>query len=284
MLPHGADEATMDAIIEGLNRKFDIVVYGTWKNVIEARVNNILEKKSIHFNTINTFTDDNAVKFIITDIQTNIKNKLKIIISLYRDAKSSNKGKAISSYTTINTIDGEKIFTNTGIAYDSMITGVMTQVLNTKTFVNMDIVKPLANEFSSITPNMLKSMLTAFSILAISQAKDGILDYEKEIITEDRVKLKIYVGLRKLITELIQKSYRSCLQDKVNMRSKKAIYTKIKNLYTASRVMDNEVLVIKESMMNVVEMCGTYTRISTKASLRIAIILYLIIKSMDYLK
>ena len=71
--------------------------------------------------------------------------------------------------------------------------------------------------------------------------------------------------------------------DKVNMNSKIEILTKVKNIFSSSRISDEAVVTVKRSFTYFVGNCGETTRAATIASLTIVLILYIIIKSFEYL-
>ena len=71
--------------------------------------------------------------------------------------------------------------------------------------------------------------------------------------------------------------------DKVNMNSKIDILTKVKNIFSSSRISDEAIVTIKRSFTYFLSNCGETTRAATIASLTIVLILYIVIKSFDYL-
>ena len=66
------------------------------------------------------------------------------------------------------------------------------------------------------------------------------------------------------------------------MKSRLAILDKVRNTFRSSRVNDPDILRIKDSVEHLVEIAKVTSRDSTKASLKIAFILYIILLTFDY--
>ena len=283
MMPFGANEATMKASIEKLTNKSDIIKHGTWKKVIEHRCENILfgkidtdeDRKSIHIDGIRAYDNDDKIFYTLSDTQTRLRNKLKLIFNEYH--KNHQIQETIDSYSLTSEIDGKKNINDT-FTLESMITSVSNQVLNTNTFVDNNLIQLICSMFSNLKMDMFRAVLIKFSEIALIQSKSGKLDYV--VYDKDR---EMYIGTRILIANLIQKTYRFCIKNNANMKNKKDILIKTKNLYSASRINDPEILDIKDSVHNLVIQIGETRRDATIVSIKIAFILYIMIKTFDYL-
>lgn len=101
----------MLATINSLNRRFDIIVYGTWRKTIEMRSRDLIDpdpNKNIHAETIKTAVPDNLVTYVVTDTQTRIRSKIGTISSIYYDYHRDGI-KINSSAATTTDPEGEKI-------------------------------------------------------------------------------------------------------------------------------------------------------------------------------
>ena len=277
----GANKDTMESVIKSLSAKYDIVKYGTWKKVIEARSRDIFSTDSIHFGTIYNFKYDADVLYVITDIQSRIRQKIRTINQIYRDQKE--KGDEIRSYGLVDEIDGQKVITSSTNILDMMLSSMIQQIQSPARFVDNELIHVLSQQYSSVNESTFRIIVTMFSELASVQASSG--DFEKVSIVKneneygEETQFEIYEGLGNLTRELLQKSYRRCMIDKVNMNSKIEILTKVKNIFSSSRISDESIVTIKRSFTYF----GETTRAATIASLTIVLILYIIIKSFDYL-
>ena len=277
MLPHGARQDIMEATIDGLSDKFDIkhANTNTWKLIMMARAEELIDPRNIHFNALKTFSTDDRVTYLITDTQTRIRMKIKLVIKEYHETLKHGKRVAESEITEDN-LDGEKVVKELKNGFDSMITSVSNRVLNINQFVRSEYVKIACAQSSALKgsgEHMLRELLIKFSTLATYQ-------YQKHK-QEEIDKQGNYRGYLVLIRNTIQRTYRACIMNKVKMTSKLDILSKTANLYSASRVNDPEILKVKASVDAFVEEAKISKREATNASLKIAFIVYLIILTFD---
>lgn len=275
----GADKEVMDATIKELTARYDIVKYGTWKEVIESRARDIYNPESIHRKTLETFKDDQAIIYVLSDVQSRIRQKVKLVTQEYYKNKDWNN--EIRSYNLVDEVDGEKVITATTNTLDNMIAQMLQQIQSPSRFVDEELITALSNKFTAINHDMFRRILYTFTENAQLQFDSG--DSKKTIRNRKDENAVIYIGVELLVTELIQKTYRFCILMKTNMKSKGDILTKAMNLYSSSRVSDEDILTIKRSVVYFVTKTGESVRPATIASMSIAFILYIIIRSMQYL-
>lgn len=276
--PYKANEAIMTATIDNLSAKFDIKddKTPTWRLVIQARSYDVIDKHSIHHKTISSFGPDNKILYVISDIQTRIRTRIKLITRQYYNNKE--RGDKIESYGLVDEIDGEKKIKDIINSYDSMITGITNSSLNTHTFVNNDHIKLIGALNKNLRPELFRTFLMWFSNRSIQQYKDHNLE-----TTEGNETTKIYKGNKILINNIIQKTYRICVIDKVNMGSKLDILEKTRNLYRTSRTNDEDIQSIKNSVEVIIQEFGVVKRESTQVSLKIGFLLYIVLLSFEYI-
>lgn len=274
MLPHGARQPVMEATIDSLSDKFDIKKAGTntWKLLMMARARELIDPSNIHFGILKTFTTDERVTYAITDTQTRIRTKTLLVIKEYHDTLK--KGRAITeSSITDDTLEGDKIIKELKNNYDSMITSVSNRVLNVNQFIKSDFIKIACSQSANAKEDMLRQLLIKFSTISTYQ-------YQKHK-QEDVDKQGNYKGYLILIRNLIQVTYRSCILDKVDLKSKLAILKAAVNLYSSSRIVDENVLKVKSSVDAMVTDSRISKRPATNVSLKISFIVYIILMTFD---
>lgn len=284
IFPHKSNLGIMQQTIASLSNQFDIKQYGTWKKVFEARAEDVLDKgnhhgerdESIHYPTLLKFDNDQKILYVLSDIQTRLRNKIILIVNVYYQVKE--KGDYLGSYSNVAEIDGEKVIASNTQTYDVIVSNLSNRVQNVHTFINRQLVNLIVAMFTNIRQDMFVSTLTRFSEMASLQAKENKLDLEKVIKGE-----KHYIGARVLISTLIQKTYRRCKLERVNMKSATEILKKTMDLYRSSRVNDEDILAVKRSVLHFIEGLGKYTREATVASLAIGFILYIMLQSFEFL-
>lgn len=276
-----ADENVMQATVNSLSNKFAITKYGTWKKVIEARAEELISDDSIHKDTISKYDDDVKILYLITDTQTRIRNQINIVTSAYYVKKEQHD--EVASYgITGNDIEGEKIVVDQVSVFDSMTSNLTNEMMSVHQFITPELITLMCKMHTNIRYDLFKSVLVKFSEKALLQARakttDKGLDEIQSINNQD-----IYLGLRIFVAKTIQKSYRYCIQNNVNMNSKVEILKAIKDVYSSSRINDPNILSIRDSAAVFIDGCNISRRPATVTSLKIALILYIIVKSFRYL-
>lgn len=274
--PYKANEEIMRAAVSNLSSKFDIVKYGTWRDVLLVRSLDLISNKSIHYKTIKDYKDDKRILYMISDTQSRIREKVKKIVASYYSTKEI--GDAIGSYSSTGELDGEKVLVNQISTFDIMINNINRDLVNVYSFLDDKLIKMVASMFKNIRPDMLKFILVKMSEVASTQIKSGDIELDTKIKGTE-----IYVGMRILTSNLIQKSYRFCIKEHVPMHSKVAILKRLKDVYSSSRISDPGLVKVKDSVSYFIDQHGNTRREATNASLRIAIILYIISKTFKYL-
>ena len=278
MFKHGTNEGVMQYTIDNLSAKCDIkhAETNTWRLLIEDHVAKLIDKTSIHYNTFQNFTPDQAVVYILSDAHTRLSTKIVNVAEEYY--KNHAAGKTIKSTSLIGTGDeGEKVLQDLKVTLDNCIINVQNSVLNLNTFINFNDVR-LAASLANIRPEILREVLTVFSALATDQYKAHTGDEVKI----DKQKNNLYVGYRVLLSELIQKTYRRCAQIGCDMRSNVQILQKTRDAYRASRILDQDILQIKNSVDLFITEHTKYVRENTCVSARTAFILYIMILSFKH--
>jgi hypothetical protein len=279
---HGANEAVMLATINSLSKKFDIITQGSWRLAIEARCTDLIDggedgHKSIHYDTLVTMDDDIKIIYVISDVQSRIRDKVKIVNEVYY--RFHKEGiKISSSSATYTDSEGEKILVQRASTLDIMTSTMITDVVNVNAFVDSQAVTKVASQFPAITPTLLRESLEYFSMVASRQAASGEFDAIQK--NHDG---ELYIGIRTLVEKIIQISFRYCVNNRISLKDKASIWNALRNMYTSSRVNDVQVIAVKNSIRVFVDNSNKTQREATKSSLRIALIMYVIYRCLRFL-
>jgi hypothetical protein len=96
-------------------------------------------------------------------------------------------------------------------------------------------------------------------------------------------KVPVLTSISELIQTFLQKTYRYCINSKdVDITSKKSILIKTLNIYTSSQILDEDILLIKRSFIYLITKMEISRRAATIAALTTCLILYLLVRSFDY--
>lgn len=278
-LKFGADESIMRITVNNLSRRFDIVQYGTWKKDLEARAEDIFDRQSIHYGTLQKYDDDKAINYILSDTQSRLRRKLQTLLDEYY--KTKELGDRATTYRLANDIDGEKVLMNMTDSFSSIVDTLFAEVLNTNAFIDVRKVRVIADLFEShIRPDMFRRLLITFSTTASNQYKDGTTEQVKH---NRREKMELVVGIKKLVGEIVQKTYRYAIQNNIPTDNQLMFLMRVREVYSSSRVSDEDIIRVKTSVRQFVDGTKLSSRNPTQASLTIGLILYIIILSFEFI-
>lgn len=281
--PYGADEATMAYVVNSMSKKYEIARVESWGALIKERCEQVLDPSSIHYKTFIEFDDDVAIILILSDCQTNLRQKVVRVNQLYYEAKESNS--RIATYSSVDSIDGEKILAQTTEVFDSMNASMQQQILSPTRFLDFELIEVLTSKYREVSSEIMRQVLTKFC--EINQAQRADRSTKKRIKTTDPKsgdRVEIIASLSDLVTIFLQKTYRYCMHSKdVNITSKKSILVKTLNIYTSSQLIDEDILQIKRSFFYIVTKMEVSKRTATIAAISTCLILYILIRSFDYI-
>jgi hypothetical protein len=278
-LVYKTNEELMLLTVSELNNKYDIVKYGTWKKVIEAKVEELITSDSIHYRTLVDFNDDEKILYVISDCNTRIRLQLQRFIEAFNEMRENVKKDYILQNLMTETIDGQKILRNTTNVIDTMINNMLTRITNQEAFINNKYINDLIKQFKNIRADSFTRFLQFIINTTIDQTKT--YDLDKVVIKNKMRNEVIYVGIRVFIHEFIQKTYRYCINNKVNMNSKRSIYLTVSNVYRSSRASDKDIANIKDSIHDLILKSKLSTRVSTITNYKIALVLYLLLLTFE---
>ncbi len=280
--PYGADEATMAYVINSMTKKYDIIRVESWGALIEERCRDVLTEGSIHYKTFIEFKDDVDIVLILSDCQTNLRQKIVRVNQLYYEAKATND--KISTYSSVDVIDGKKIIVQTTEVFDVMNANMQLQILSPARLIDLELVEVLTSKYREVSVELMRSLLVKFCEMNVEQKENR--SFKKKINIQDPKsgeKVPVLTSISELIQTFLQKTYRYCINSKdVDITSKKSILIKTLNIYTSSQILDEDILLIKRSFIYLITKMEISRRAATIAALTTCLILYLLVRSFDY--
>jgi len=273
--PYGANKGTMEATIDSLTDKFDIKheETSTWKLIMLKRAEEMNDPKNIHWHSMNNFLPDQKIIYILTDLQTRIRSKVKGVAEKYYEMVKAGRTIGDVDLTTTDK-EGEKVIRELKTSFDGMISSICNRVINIQQFVREDFITITHQLIRNANADLMRNMLMQYSSLATVQ-------YQKKQQDIENANKTLFVGYHILIMNLIQRTYRRCIMEKVDLKNRAAILKKAVDLYSASRISDEVVLKVKNSIENFIIKGKFSSREATRASLKIAFVVYIILMSFD---
>lgn len=274
-----ANEAAMITTYESISNKFDIKVLGTWKKVMEKGADDAIDPVGIHGKTWTTFDNDLKIIYIITDIQSRLRSKINLFYEAYMQVKT--EGDLIGSYDTVGTdTEGQKQIMANEHGIDIAVSSVYQDCMSVSRIVDIKAMKLAVALFSAIRLDQLKQLIIAFSEECVKLAKLGADD---KIIKDKETGEEILVGGHILIQSIIQQSYRYCRNNDIDVTIPSKFIRGVKDVYTSSRINEQGILQVRDSVMYYVTKLQGSTRESTVTALKAAFIIYIVLLSLKYM-
>ena len=152
-----ADPTIAAATYAQLSYKYAIKQYGSWKELLLARSEDIISKKSIHYKTFLTMDDDNKVTYVLSDVQGRIREMLKNIYDVHLRVKNQNS--RILTTSSLIEYDGEiflKDVTNNLAVYNRYIHSIIT---DKRSFIKEELKSVIEKLVHTMSPRMFEKTL-----------------------------------------------------------------------------------------------------------------------------
>ena len=274
-LKYPADRKVMEATIDSLSEKYDIKhkETSTWKLLMEARCVELTSPSGLHWRTLHSFVADKDIIYVLSDVQTRLRTKVRNVMMVYFDLKE--KGVAIGDSSLIGEDpEGQKIIKELNNSYDSMVAALCAMVLNAQRLLRTDYLKIIKQLIPNCDVPKMRNLLMMFSVKATVQYQKR----QSDAMSKDGT---LFEGYHILIQNLIQSTYRRCIMEKINLKSRYAILKKSIEIYRSSRINDPLINQVRDSIQAFVNSCKLSSRDATNASLRIGLATYFIFLSFD---
>ena len=253
-----ADESTALATYAALSKKYAIKQHGNWQAVFVARCKDIIDPMSIHYRTLQRFDDDDAIQYMVTDIQGRLRSIVKNIWATFDEIRNQNS-KILSIGGTIE-LDGKVVVKDVTRNYTPYVRYLHEVVIDRGRFVKPELIQVIASAMQSMPDKML------FDTLNVVVTRAGASDKQTmELLDETLLHAFEYLS-----------SDRSA-QAKFN--DIPALIGKLKALYMASRTQDPAVLKMRELAEAIVAESIKSVNKSIIASVRTGLLLYIVLRS-----
>lgn len=176
-----ADPEVANATYLSLNGRFDIRRYGSWRDLIRARAEDLVSAKSIYYRTLQNFSPDTMVIRTVTDTQSRIRELIKKIYAIHKYFSDTGvKVKTISD-TTINT-DGEMVLKDRKNGYANYLRYADDIIPNARSFIREELMDVVASGLNTMPKPLLKDTLQYFSNNYFAPRHEYLQEIVKEVL------------------------------------------------------------------------------------------------------
>lgn len=245
------------ATYASLSKKYDLKVYGSWSALIRARAESIVSKTGLHYNTYVRYDNDKAIQYMITDIQSRIREVIKAMTAEFYAVRDRN-GRITSTSATME-LDGTKVIKDRANAFLSFRRYIGTVMNDPASFVREELVGVVSNAMSGVPTHHIKEALFYLS--------DHVNDSKSKYLSD-------------LVDEILIHAFDYIVRKGIMINDLQLILSKLKAIYTASRSSDPSVLKLRELSGQLVQTTVRSKNEQVKAGVRTAVLLYVLLRTL----
>lgn len=253
-----ADPSVALATYAELSKKFALKQHGSWSKYLHARCEDILSRNSIHRNTIENFNDDDAITWMIADIQDRLRKAVKKMMEVFYRVKEKDERIGFSRSSGID-IEGNIVVKdkfNRHNEFKRYLKGIMG---DKRSLIKTPVVEVIASAMHTMNDRYLVDTL--------------------EYISDN------YQGRdTKEIDELIEETLEHAFEVMGREEFRRGIdlpsfITRLRALYMASRSTDPSVAKMKKIAESYVEKATRSRNNTVISSVRTGLLLYLVLRT-----
>lgn len=258
------DRKIVEATYAALSNKFALKREGSWAALLESRSRDVINARSIHYQTLKRFTDDDAILYFISDVQTRIRSVVRKMMAVFYDVRDRG-GQIKSEGQLFKGEDGLQL--KDVIKMQSQYSRYAHTVLSDrKTLIRPEVVNIITEAMHTLPE---RHLTTALEYVADNSSHRG-----------DR-------NITPLVDEIVLHAIAFMEDNRGEFRhgiDLSLLITRLKSLYMSSRSTDPSLLKMRDLSMKVAKKAIRSSNTSLLSSVRTGIMLYLALRvfSMKY--
>lgn len=176
-----ADPEVATATYLALNGRFDIRKYGSWRDLLRARAEDIVSSRSIYYRTIQNFEPEGMVIRTVTDTQSRIRELIKKIYAIHKHFSDTGVKVRTTTDTAINT-DGEMILKDRKNGYANYLRYADVVIPNSRSFIRDELMDVVASAMQTMPKPLLKDSLLFISNNYFEARHQYLQEIVKEVL------------------------------------------------------------------------------------------------------
>lgn len=257
--PYPVDLDLAQSVYAAMSNKFSIKQFGSWQKVLENRCSKLVEKESIHYNTLLNYVNDAKIIYLMNDTQGRIKDTVKNIVGLFNEVRKSNSRVRTSSLVLEQ--DGDSILLDKTKGLQKYTTYMHSIASDEASFVKNDIVDIISKVVPTAPSQLLVKVLQWCSKNYNYSNKDIVKTVIDKTLLHSFAYLDDNRNVYKRSTDLPK------------------LISKLKGVYSSSRSTDPTLLQLRDYAESLVKSTGYTKNTALIASLRNALLLYIVIRA-----
>lgn len=251
------DKSIAMAAYASLSKRYDLKVYGSWAALLEARSKAITDERALHRKALMRFENDGDVVYMVNDIQSRIRDLAnKLTEEFYRQHEEEKRiglsSKLISSEEGVRIRDTFNVYSQ----YREYLATVS------------------ADRNSLKRPELMSIVMRSMGRLSeegLAQALGWIADNSSG---KEQKQVSHFQDL------VLAHAFRLMDEQQLKTNQIALIISRLRTVYLASRSKDERLLEAKKMGLKIVEMAVTSRNANIHVSLRSALMLYLVLRTL----
>lgn len=252
-----ADEATSLATYAALSKKYALKQYGNWHAVLVARCQDIIDKRSIHYRTIERFDDDAAIQYMITDIQGRMRGMVKKLCTMFYDVRAQDS--KIMSMGGMVELDGKMVVRDMARDFTPYKRYAHEVMGDRNRFIKVELVSVIGTAMHTMPEKLLGDTLE-FCTLNYGKNKDVA-----ELVDETLLHAFHYLS-----------SDRNAFAKSGDITT---LITKLRAIYMSSRSTDPALMKMRDLSERLVKKAIKSKNPSVIAAVRTGLLLYIVLRT-----
>lgn len=257
--PYPADRAAMEATMSKLSRKYAIKTAGTWGKMFTLRAEELIARNSIHYKTFTEFNSDNKITYMVNDIQSRLKGMVKNIWGEFDKVRHSTA--RFVAEASIRVFDGEEVVREKTRKFNTYVRYMQEILPEKRNFIRDELVSVVTDLVHTVPP---RNLYEALEWMSINYRLKG-LEYIEQLVENTTLHALALIAAH-------PESYR-------NGAAIEPLLIKLRALYTASRMSDHDLLLMRETADQVVKQSVKSKNSAVLASVRTAVQLYIVLRA-----
>ena len=250
------DKAIAQAVYDRLSLKFRLKTEGSWLGLLEHRAKDLMSPKSIHLQTLMSYSPDDAIQYLITDTQGRMRDVVKNLWAVLAEVRLEDKRTTTKGMIDLDGDLAVRDVTAQLTPYKDYINTVITEPAS---FLKSEIVSIVCDAMPKMPPEHFKSALQVICVLRGKNNKE----------------------LNKLVDLTMVHVFDQFAKDRTLQKSTKdlaVLVAHMRALYTAPRS-KGDVITLRKGFEDII---NKYLKLNSPvwtAAIRTGILLYIVIRA-----
>ena len=265
----------MDYIINNLSGRYVIKMYGTWYNYIKYISTSFADGKSIHYNNLKSFKNDDKIIYAISNTQGKMKSVIKNISNEFYDNKDNIVG--IKSFSSV--LEGpESKYLNEDINKTYIrINNIKTEITNEHLFIDRKLIEAMVKKDFKILNKHQRVLYRTLSHIC-QEASDQVRNnkFNELFIKDDKNE---FVAIGTLINDILIFVNNLIQLKKIKIKSIADIYIYLKKYITSPRIINEDASYLRYRINKLVKETKMTKRESTINNIVTFLCIYIFVRA-----